>query len=485
VNASAETSNLPSSLYIAGQWCQSTDASTFAVHDPATGDAIAEVADATPADALLALDAAAAAAESWSRTAPRARAEILLAAFELVTQHADEIARIITLEMGKPLPESVAEVRYGAEFLRWFAEEAVRVGGRTGTTPEGSGTMIVTHRPVGPCYLITPWNFPLAMATRKIGPALAAGCTAIIKPAALTPLTTLYVVSLFEQAGVPAGVLNVIPTTRSAAVSDVLMRDVRLRKVSFTGSTGVGQTLLKQAADNVLRTSMELGGNAPFMVFDDSDLESAVDGAMIAKFRNVGQACTAANRFLVQAGIHDAFVERLAERVNALRVGPGLQEGIDIGPLIDKGAVRRIRGLVDDAIEHGAYEIVGGSGSDDSAYFPPTILTDVPTESRLYREEIFGPVVSVTKFDTEDEAIALANGTEYGLAAYAFTTDLGRANRLMASVNAGMLGVNAGAISNPAAPFGGTKHSGMGREGGSEGIHEYLDTKYAFLPSGA
>ena len=483
MSVSAELNRLPTSLYIAGQWRQATDASTFVVHDPATGDVIADVADATPADALLALDAATASAEDWSSTAPRARAEILLRAFELVNQHAAEIARLITLEMGKPLSESVAEVRYGGEFLRWFAEEAVRVGGRTGTTPEGTGTMIVTHRPVGPCYLITPWNFPLAMATRKIGPALAAGCTAIIKPAALTPLTTLYVVSLFEQAGVPAGVLNVIPTTRSAEVSDVLMRDVRLRKVSFTGSTGVGQTLLKQAADNVLRTSMELDGNAPFLVFDDGDLESAVDGAMVAKFRNVGQACTAANRFLVQTGIHDAFVERLAERVKALRVGPGLQEGVDIGPLIDKGAVRRVRGLVDDAIEHGAYEIVGGAGSDDDAYFPPTILTDVPTESRLYREEIFGPVVSVTKFDTEDEAIELANGTEYGLASYAFTSDLGRANRLMASVNAGMLGVNAGAISNPAAPFGGTKHSGMGREGGSEGIHEYLETKYAFLPS--
>ncbi|WP_137845369.1 NAD-dependent succinate-semialdehyde dehydrogenase [Microbacterium sp. 2FI] len=473
---------LPSSLYIAGKWRDATDGSTFPVHDPATGEVIAEVADATPADALAALDAAASAGEQWARTAPRVRGEILLRAFDLVNEHAEDLARLITLEMGKPLSESAAEVRYGGEFLRWFAEEAVRIGGRTGTTPEGSGAMIVTHRPVGPCYLITPWNFPLAMATRKIGPALAAGCTAIIKPAALTPLTTLYVVSLLEQAGVPAGVVNVIPSTQSAAISEVLMRDGRLRKVSFTGSTQVGQTLLKQAADNVLRTSMELGGNAPFLVFDDADLDAAVDGAMLAKFRNVGQACTAANRFLVQAGIHDAFVERLAARVNALRVGHGLEDGVDVGPLINAGAGRRIRALVDAAIEDGAYEIVGGESAEGSAYFPPTLLTDVPPDARLFQEEIFGPVVAVTKFRTEDEGIALANGTEYGLAAYAFTADFARANRLMATINAGMLGVNAGVISNPAAPFGGTKHSGMGREGGSEGIHEYLDTAYAFVP---
>ncbi|WP_426321698.1 NAD-dependent succinate-semialdehyde dehydrogenase [Microbacterium sp. E-13] len=479
----AGLSTLPDSLYIAGQWRGSEDASTFPVHDPATGEVITQVADATPADALAALDAAAAAGDAWAQTAPRVRGEILLRAFDLVNQHAEDLARLITLEMGKPLSESAAEVRYGGEFLRWFAEEAVRIGGRTGITPEGSGTMIVTHRPVGPCYLITPWNFPLAMATRKIGPALAAGCTVIIKPAALTPLTTLYVVSLLEQAGVPAGVVNVIPSTRSAALSDVLMQDIRLRKVSFTGSTEVGQTLLKQAADNVLRTSMELGGNAPFLVFDDADLDAAVEGAMLAKFRNVGQACTAANRFLVQAGIHDEFVERLAERVSALRVGPGLEAGIDIGPLINEGAGRRIRALVDDAIQSGAYEIVGGASVEGAAYFPPTLLTDVPPSSRLSREEIFGPVVAITRFDTEDEGVALANDTEYGLAAYAFTADLARANRLMATVNAGMLGVNAGVISNPAAPFGGTKHSGMGREGGSEGIHEYLDTKYAFVPN--
>ncbi|MCW3492704.1 NAD-dependent succinate-semialdehyde dehydrogenase [Microbacterium sp. SSM24] len=473
---------LPLQLFIDGQWRDSADGTTFPVHDPAFDRVLTEIADATPADALRALDAASAAADAWAKTPARVRSGILLRTFELVVEHADDIARLITLEMGKPLSESAAEVRYGGEFLRWFAEEAVRAGGRTGSTPEGTGAMLVTHRPVGPCYLITPWNFPLAMATRKIGPALAAGCTAVIKPAALTPLTTLYLVSLFEQAGLPEGVLNAIPSTRSAAVSDALMRDPRLRKVSFTGSTGVGRTLLKQAADNILRTSMELGGNAPFLVFDDADLDAAVDGAMIAKFRNVGQACTAANRFLVQEDIHDRFVERLAERVHALRVGPGLDAGVDIGPLINRDAAIRIGGLVDEAVAAGGYEIVGGPRAEDGAFFPPTIVTDVPTDSRLYREEIFGPVVSITKFTTEAEAVDLANSTEYGLAAYAYTADLARGHRLMASIDAGMLGVNSGAISNPAAPFGGTKQSGLGREGGNEGIHEYLDTKYAFVP---
>lgn len=474
----------PSQLFIDGTWEDADGGATFPVHDPASGDVLAEVADATPADAIRALDAAAAVADEWALTPARERSGILLRTFDLVNEHADDIARLITLEMGKPLSESAAEVRYGGEFLRWFAEEAVRTGGRTGSTPEGTGAMLVTHRPVGPCYLITPWNFPLAMATRKIGPALAAGCTAVIKPAALTPLTTLYLVSLFEQAGLPAGVLNAIPSAQSAAVSEALMQDSRLRKISFTGSTGVGRTLLKQAADNILRTSMELGGNAPFLVFDDADVDAAVEGAMIAKFRNVGQACTAANRFLVQEGIHDVFVERLAQRVSALQVGSGLEAGTDIGPLINAGAVSRIAELIEDAVERGGSRIVGEAHVDGGAYFPPTIVTDVSTQSRLYREEIFGPVVSITKFRTESQAIDLANGTEYGLAAYAFTADLARGHRLMASIDAGMLGVNSGAISNPAAPFGGTKQSGLGREGGDEGIHEYLDTKYAFVPSG-
>lgn len=469
-------------LHIDGQWRASRDGAVFTVENPATGEGIAQVADSTPVDAIAALDAAVRAAEDWAATAPRVRSDILMRVFTLVTERAESIAELITLEMGKPLDESRAEVRYGAEFLRWFAEEAVRVGGRTAATPDASGTMIVTKQPVGPCYLITPWNFPLAMATRKIGPAFAAGCTVLIKPAALTPLTTLYLAGLFEEAGLPRGVLNVIPTTHSAAVSDVLMSDSRLRKVSFTGSTEVGQVLLRQAAGNVLRTSMELGGNAPFIVFDDADLDAAVEGALIAKFRNVGQACTAANRFLVQEGIHDAFVSRLVARVQDLRVGDGRDANTDIGPLINENAVARIRELVDDATERGARKYVGGE-APSAAFFPPTVLTHVPADAHIHTQEIFGPVISVATFETEPQAIALANGTEYGLAAYVFTSDLARGHRMMAAVNAGMLGINAGAISNPAAPFGGTKHSGLGREGGSEGIHEYLDTKYAYVPN--
>ncbi|WP_100809664.1 MULTISPECIES: NAD-dependent succinate-semialdehyde dehydrogenase [unclassified Microbacterium] len=477
--------NVESGLFIAGEWRSATGGATFPVRDPATCEILTEVADATPEDALSALDAAVDAGATWAALSARARSDVLSRTFDLVKENADEIARLITLEMGKPLKESAAEVNYGAEFLRWFAEEGPRVGGRTGATPEGTGSMIISHRPVGPCYLITPWNFPLAMATRKLAPALAAGCTVVIKPAALTPLTTLYLVGLFERAGLPAGVINVVTSSRSSDISKALMDDPRLRKVSFTGSTEVGQTLLRQAANNVLRTSMELGGNAPFLVFDDADIDAAVDGAMVAKFRNVGQACTAANRFLVHAAVHDEFVEKLAERVRELRVGPGSDEGIDIGPLINESASRRIRALIDDAIELGAYELVGGVDERGGSYFSPALITDVPVTSRLYTEEIFGPVVAVTKFETEQEAIELANGTPYGLAAYVYTTDLSRAHRVMAAVDSGMLGVNAGAISNAAAPFGGTKHSGMGREGGGEGIFEYLDTKYAFVPESA
>ncbi|WP_129785536.1 NAD-dependent succinate-semialdehyde dehydrogenase [Promicromonospora panici] len=475
---------VPRGLYVDGQWQAAEAGATFNVANPATGRTLAHIADADAADGLRALDAAAAAQAEWAHTAPRVRSDLLLRAYQLVQEHAEQLALLITLEMGKPLAESRTEVRYGSEFLRWFAEESVRIEGRYTPIPEGTGTMVVTRRPVGPCYLITPWNFPLAMATRKIAPALAAGCTVVIKPAALTPLTTLYLTALFDQAGVPPGVLNVVTTTRSADVSTPLLRDTRLRKLSFTGSTSVGQTLLRQAADNVLRTSMELGGNAPFLVFDDADLDAAVDGAMAAKFRNTGQACTAANRFLVHMSIADEFTAKLATRVGALGIGPGTEPDVEIGPLIDAAAVRKTHELVSDAVAAGARIITGGEPlKREGTFFQPSIVSDVPVSSRLYREEIFGPVISITTFADEDEAITLANGTEYGLAAYAYTKDLQRAHRLIEHVEAGLMGINAGLISNAAAPFGGTKHSGMGREGGAEGIAEYLETKYSFIPA--
>lgn len=476
--------DVPSGLLIGGHWVPSGDGATFEVTDPSTGRAIATIADAQPADGLLALDAAADSFATWSRTPARDRGELLRAVFESVHSHADEFAHLITLEMGKPLAESEAEVRYGAEFLRWFSEEAVRIDGHFGQLPEGTGSMVVSRRGVGPSYLVTPWNFPLAMATRKLGPALAAGCTAIVKPAGQTPLTTLFLASLFQKAGAPDGVVNVITTTRSSAVSAQIIADRRLRKLSFTGSTGVGQALLKQAADNVLRTSMELGGNAPFLVFEDADLDTAVDGAMAAKFRNIGQACTAANRFIVQRSVVDEFVTRMEQRVLALKLGPGLDRETTIGPLIDEAAVRKLEQLLTGAVDDGARIVTGGvRGVAGGSFFEPTLVRDVSPASALYREEIFGPVVSVTGFDDEAHAVELANGSEYGLAAYVYTRDLARVHRLIDSIETGMMGVNAGVISNAAAPFGGVKHSGMGREGGAEGIREYLDTKYTFIPA--
>jgi succinate-semialdehyde dehydrogenase/glutarate-semialdehyde dehydrogenase len=396
---------------------------------------------------------------------------------------ADEFALLMTLEMGKPLAEARGEVTYGGEFLRWFSEEAVRISGRYGANPEGTGRMIVTHLPVGPSYLITPWNFPLAMATRKIAPALAAGCTAIVKPAELTPLTTLYFARLLEDAGLPAGVLNVLTTSTSGEVSAPIISDPRLRKLSFTGSTPVGRALLKQAADNVLRTSMELGGNAPFLVFDDADLDKAVDGAMIAKFRNIGQACTAANRFLVHESIAAEFASRVTERVEKLVVGRGTEEGVTIGPLIHDGAVTKADDLVRDAISRGATLLTGGSRVErDGSFYEPTVLTDVVVGSDILREEIFGPVVTIVPFTDEADAVAKANDTEYGLVSYVFTRDLARGQRLIETLQTGMMGLNVGVVSNAAAPFGGVKQSGVGREGGSEGIHEYLETKYVLTP---
>jgi succinate-semialdehyde dehydrogenase/glutarate-semialdehyde dehydrogenase len=486
MSASTETDLLagtPSKLLIGGERVDAEGGATFDVRDPSTDDVLARVADAGPADGMRALDAAVDASAAWAATAPRVRGEILRRAFDLLQTRKDEFALLMTLEMGKPLAESLGEVAYGGEFLRWFSEEAVRITGRYGVNPEGTGRMIVSRHPVGPVLLITPWNFPLAMATRKIAPALAAGCTVVIKPADLTPLTTLRFAELLAEAGLPAGVLNVIPTTRAADVTGPLIADPRLRKLSFTGSTPVGRQLGAQAAQNVLRVSLELGGNAPFVVFDDADVDRAVDGAMAAKFRNVGQACTAANRFIVQASIADDFAARLEERIGRMRIGRGTEEGVTVGPLIDGRAVDKADRLVRDAVERGAVVRAGGAPQEGAGHFyPPTLLTGVVPGSDILREEIFGPVVAIVPFEDEDDAVRLANDTEYGLVSYVFTRDLARGQRMIERLETGMTGLNMGVISNAAAPFGGVKQSGLGREGGLEGIHEYLDTKYTLTP---
>ena len=475
---------VPDQLFIGGSWVAASGGATLPVFDPATGLVLKNIADATPADGIRALDAAVAVAEEWAATAPRVRGEILRGAFDLLQQRRDDAALLMTMEMGKPLAEAAGEVTYGGEFLRWFSEEAVRISGRYGSNPEGTGQMVVSQRPVGPCYLITPWNFPLAMATRKIAPALAAGCTVVVKPAELTPLTTLFVARLFEEVGLPAGVLNVITTSTSAAVSEPIIADRRLRKLSFTGSTPVGRTLMKQAADNVLRTSMELGGNAPFVVFDDADLDKAVTGALAAKFRNIGQACTAANRFIVHSSVAGAFADRLAAKVAEFRIGRGTEEGVGIGPLINDKAVDKADQLVQDAVGRGATLVAGGNRVEGpGSFYQPTIVSGVIAGSEILREEIFGPVVSIVEFDTEDEAVALANDTEYGLVSYVFTENLARGQRMIDRLDTGMMGLNVGVISNAAAPFGGVKQSGLGREGGLEGIHEYLSTKYTLIPN--
>ncbi|MGN6427311.1 MAG: NAD-dependent succinate-semialdehyde dehydrogenase, partial [Leifsonia sp.] len=421
--------------------------------------------------------------EEWAATAPRVRGEILRRAFDLLQERRDEFALLMTLEMGKPLAEASGEVTYGGEFLRWFSEEAVRISGRYATNPEGTGRMIVSPHPVGPCFLITPWNFPLAMATRKIAPALAAGCTVVIKPAALTPLTTLAFAALLEDAGLPAGVVNVVTTTGSSALSAAILSDPRLRKLSFTGSTPVGQRLIEQSAQNVLRTSMELGGNAPFVVFDDADLDAAVEGAIAAKFRNIGQACTAANRFIVHEVVADEFARRVTERVKGMRVGHGADDGVSIGPLIDADAVAKAAELVGDAVTRGASVLTGGDAIPGAgSFFQPTVLSGVAAGSQILREEIFGPVLAIATFADEDEAVRLANDTEFGLVSYVFTKDLARGQRMIERLQTGMMGLNVGVVSNAAAPFGGVKQSGLGREGGFEGIHEYLSTKYTLTP---
>ncbi|MDZ8201477.1 NAD-dependent succinate-semialdehyde dehydrogenase [Microbacterium sp. SSW1-59] len=481
---SALLAHVPDGLLIGGAWRAAEGGATLPVFDPATGDRLLTIADASVADGAAAMDAAAEAFAAWSRTPARERAELLRRAFDLLQERKEDFALLMTLEMGKPLAEARGEVAYGGEFLRWFSEEAVRASGRYGANPEGTGRMIVSQHPVGPCYLITPWNFPLAMATRKIAPALAAGCTVVVKPAELTPLTTLLFAKLLQDAGVPDGVVNVITTSASAAVSEPIIRDPRLRKLSFTGSTPVGRKLLEQAAHGVLRTSMELGGNAPFVVFDDADLDKAVDGAMLAKFRNIGQACTAANRFIVHRSVADEFARRVTERVETMRIGRGTEEGVTIGPLIDDRAVEKARTLVADAVERGARLATGGSPLEGAGtFFEPTVVTDVPAGSDILREEIFGPVLAIVPFDDEDEAVHLANDTEYGLVSYVFTENLARGQRMIERLETGMMGLNVGVVSNAAAPFGGWKMSGLGREGGAEGIHEYLETKYTLTPN--
>lgn len=469
----------PTELLVDGAWRPAASGATFAVADPATGETLTHVADAAAADGLAALDAAHRAQPAWAATPPRERSELLRRAFELTVERTEALATLMTLEMGKPLAESRGEVAYGAEFLRWFAEEAVRIEGRYAVAPDGRSRLLVTRRPVGPSLFVTPWNFPLAMATRKIAPALAAGCTSVLKPARLTPLTSLAFAQVLLDAGLPPGVVNVVPSARASEVTAPLLADPRLRKLSFTGSTDVGRTLLAAAAPRVLRTSMELGGNAPFLVFEDADLDVAVAAARVAKLRNMGEACTAANRFLVHTSVAQEFAARLADEVGRLRLGPGVEPGTDVGPLVDAEARDGVEALVRDAVGAGARVLTGGEVPPGRGWFyPPTVLADVPRTAAILRTEVFGPVAPVVTFDDEDEAVALANDTDMGLVAYVITRDLSRVLRLGERLEVGMIGVNQGIVSNPAAPFGGVKESGLGREGGHEGIAEYLETVY-------
>lgn len=479
INIEEVIAKVSTQLLIGGEWRDSTSGETFDVENPATGEKLATLASANSEDATAALDAACAVQDEWARTTPRERAEILRRAFELVQERADDFATLMTLEMGKPFAESKGEVTYGGEFLRWFSEEAVRDYGRTATVPEGTLRMITRRKPVGPCLLITPWNFPLAMATRKVAPAVAAGCTMVLKPAKLTPLTAQYFAQTMLDAGLPKGVLNVVSGKSASAISEPLLADARLRKLSFTGSTPVGRTLLKGAADNVLRTSMELGGNAPFIVFEDADIDQAVKGAMGAKMRNIGEACTAANRFLVHESVAEEFSEKLVAEFKKLKLGNGMDEGVTCGPLIEPKALDSVSGLVDDATEKGATILTGGKRAGGDGYFyEPTVISNVSRETRVSQEEIFGPVAPIITFSTEEEALEIANDTEYGLASYVFTEDSDRLWRVADGLEFGLMGFNAGVISNAAAPFGGVKQSGLGREGGAEGIAEYTTVQY-------
>jgi succinate-semialdehyde dehydrogenase/glutarate-semialdehyde dehydrogenase len=473
---------VPKDLYIGGEWRAATGGGTLAVEDPSTGEPLLEVADAQVQDAMAALGAAADRQAEWGAHPPRERGEILRRAYEAITAKADELALLMTLEMGKAVKESKAEIAYAAEFFRWFSEEAVRIHGRYMVNTTGQGRILTMRQPVGPCVFVTPWNFPMAMGTRKIAPAIAAGCTIVVKPAKQTPLSMLALAKILEEAGLPGGVLNVITAKHSGEVIEPLLKDPRTRKLSFTGSTEVGRKLIEQSAQQVLRVSMELGGNAPFLVFEDADLEAAVEGAMMAKMRNVGEACTAANRFHVHESVADEFARRLAEHMGALKVGRGTEPDTDVGPLIDEAQRGKVAELVDDAIDRGARALIGGGRIDGRGYFfAPTVLTGVSDGARVLSEEIFGPVAPIATFSTEEQALQAANRTEYGLVAYVYTRDLSRAFRVAEGIETGMVGLNQGVVSNAAAPFGGVKQSGFGREGGFEGIGEYLETKYVAL----
>ncbi|HEX4598176.1 MAG TPA: NAD-dependent succinate-semialdehyde dehydrogenase [Burkholderiaceae bacterium] len=466
-------------LYIGGVWLPAADDSRIDVIDPATEQVIASVADAGVEDALAAVDAAARAGPAWAARPPRERGEILRRAFELMLQRKEPLARLITLESGKALSEARGEVAYAAEFLRWYSEEAARILGEIGTAPSGNNRMIVLRQPVGVCLFITPWNFPAAMATRKIGPALAAGCTILLKPAKETPLTALAMASILQEAGVPPGVLNVLPSRRSSRIVREMLRDPRVRKLSFTGSTETGRTLLAQAAQGVVKCSMELGGNAPFIVFADADLEVAVSGAMIAKLRNGGESCTAANRFYVEAPVAAEFANRFAEAMAKIKVGPGLDEDVQMGPLVNEATRSKVADLVLDAKARGGRVLTGGKSLPGPGfYYEPTVIAELPTDARVFREEIFGPVAPIASFGTEQEAIALANDTEFGLVAFVHTRDLAKALRVAERIESGMVGINRGVVSDPAAPFGGWKQSGLGREGAHAGLLEYLESKY-------
>ncbi|MGN6243263.1 MAG: NAD-dependent succinate-semialdehyde dehydrogenase [Motilibacteraceae bacterium] len=470
---------VPTGVLVGGSWRDPAGGGTFDVEDPSTGQVLAQVADGGADDATAALDTCVKVQDEWAATPPRKRSDILRRAFELMVERADDLALLMTLEMGKPLAESRAEVTYAAEFFRWFSEQAVRIDGRFSRDPAGSGRLITMKQPVGPVLLITPWNFPLAMGTRKIGPAVAAGCSMVVKPAQLTPLSMLALADLLREAGLPDGVLNVVPSSSASTTVAPLMADPRLRKVSFTGSTEVGQKLVEQSAQSLLRVSMELGGNAPFLVFEDADLDAAVEGAVIAKMRNMGESCVAANRFHVQASVADEFARRLAERMGGMKVGRGTDDGVQVGPLISSDERDKVLALVEEAASSGAKVLTGGGRPDGAGWFvQPTVLSDVPSDAKLLQQEIFGPVAPVATFDTEDEAIALANGSEFGLVAYVFTESLRRGLRVSERLQTGMVGLNRGMVSNAAAPFGGVKMSGYGREGGVEGIEEYLSVKY-------
>jgi succinate-semialdehyde dehydrogenase/glutarate-semialdehyde dehydrogenase len=476
---SFDPQKVPTDLWIGGQWRAGSTGNALDVIDPSTGKVISKVADASIDDALAAVTAAHEAGPGWAATPPRKRSEILRRCFELMIERKQMLAELISLENGKALPDGEGEVTYAAEFFRWFSEEAVRLNGDVSVAPSGANRILVQYQPIGVSVLVTPWNFPAAMATRKIAPALAAGSTCVLKPATETPLTAYALAEIYREAGVPDGVVNVITTSKAGATVSAMLHDPRVRKLSFTGSTDVGRKLLREAADQVISCSMELGGNAPFIVFDDADLDKALDGAMVAKMRNGGEACTAANRFFVQEGILDAFSKGLAERMAALTVGPGYKKGVQCGPLVNRDALERISSWVDDAVGQGAEILTGGKAQGgDGYYYPPTVLKNVPTNSPLVRDEIFGPIAPLASFKTEEEVIARANDTEYGLIAYVFSEDLARGLRVSERLEAGMIGLNRGLASDPAAPFGGVKQSGLGREGAHHGILEFCEAKY-------